>query len=60
MHHLHIDRYARMTTPVHALDARVKLVTVLSFVFLVVLTPDARYLSFFVYIAAAAAVIVAQ
>ncbi len=57
MHHLHMDMFARMDTPVHRLDARVKLTTALAFVFLVVLTPDARYLSFAVYITIMGAVI---
>lgn len=49
MHHTHIDRYAGLASPVHALDARAKLLVTLSFVFLVVLTPDGWFLSFGAY-----------
>lgn len=49
MHHTHIDRYAGLSSPVHVLDARAKLVTALAFVFLVVLTPDGWFLSFGAY-----------
>ncbi len=49
MHHTHIDRYSGLLSPVHALDARVKLLATLAFVFLVVLTPDGWFLSFGAY-----------
>ncbi len=49
MHHIHIDRYAGLASPVHALDPRAKLVAAVAFVFLVVLTPDGRFASFGVY-----------
>ena len=49
MHHTHIDRYAGLASPVHALDPRVKLAAALLFVFLVVLTPDGWFASFGVY-----------
>lgn len=49
MHHTHIDRYAGLASPVHMLDARVKLLVTLAFVFLVVLTPDGWFFSFGAY-----------
>jgi cobalt/nickel transport system permease protein len=49
MHHIHIDRYAGLESPIHSLDPRVKLIAVLTFVFLVVLTPDGWFASFGVY-----------
>ena len=49
MHHTHIDRYAGLESPIHALDSRVKLIAALAFVILVVLTPDGWFLSFAIY-----------
>lgn len=49
MHHLHIDRYANMTSPVHRMDPRVKTATMLSFILLVVMTPERHALSFTLY-----------
>ena len=57
MHHLHIDRFAGLSSPVHAIDPRAKLVTTLLFAFLVVLTPDGFFMSYAVYFLAALAVI---
>jgi cobalt/nickel transport system permease protein len=50
MHHIHIDRYAGLSSPVHALDPRAKIVALLAFVFLAVLTPDGRFVSFAGYL----------
>ena len=60
MHHIHIDRYAGLASPVHALDPRVKLAAFLAFVFLVVLTPDGRFISFWVYLFLAAGALAAS
>ncbi|MFA6472173.1 MAG: cobalt ECF transporter T component CbiQ [Candidatus Latescibacterota bacterium] len=49
MHHTHIDRYAGLESPIHALDSRAKLVAVLAFVILVVLTPNGWFLTFGLY-----------
>jgi cobalt/nickel transport system permease protein len=49
MHHTHIDRYAGLESPIHALDSRAKLVAVLAFVILVVLTPDGWFLTYGLY-----------
>lgn len=57
MHHLHIDRYAGFSTPVHRIDPRAKLLTLLSFIVLVVVTPDGFFVSFAAYLAFVWAVI---
>jgi cobalt/nickel transport system permease protein len=49
VHHTHIDRYAGLQSPVHALDARAKLLATIAFVFIVVLTPDGWFFSFGTY-----------
>lgn len=40
MHHLHIDRFAGIASPVHRLDPRAKLIAALLTILLIVLTPD--------------------
>ncbi|MFC1693268.1 cobalt ECF transporter T component CbiQ [Candidatus Latescibacterota bacterium] len=50
MHHIHIDRFAGMSSPVHSLDPRNKLLSTLVFIIAVVLTPDSYFFSFIVYI----------
>jgi cobalt/nickel transport system permease protein len=60
MHHTHIDRYAGLQSPVHALDARAKLLATLAFVFLVVLTPEGWFPTFGVYAVLVWAVIFAS
>lgn len=50
MHHTHIDKYTGIMSPIHTLDARVKLLATLAFVFLTVLTPDGWFLSYGVYV----------
>lgn len=57
MHHLHIDRFAGLSSPLHVLDARAKLVSTLCFILIVVLTPDGYFLSYAVYFFLLAAVI---
>ncbi|MFC1538938.1 cobalt ECF transporter T component CbiQ [Candidatus Latescibacterota bacterium] len=52
MHHLHIDRFAGLTSPVHRIDPRVKLLTTLVFIIMVVLTPNGYFLSYGIYFAA--------
>ncbi|MFC1551048.1 cobalt ECF transporter T component CbiQ [Candidatus Latescibacterota bacterium] len=52
MHHLHIDRFAGLPSPVHRIDPRVKLITTLAFIIMVVLTPDGYFLSYGLYFAA--------
>lgn len=49
MHHLHIDRFAGLTSPVHSLDPRAKLFTSLAFILLVILTPVGYFFSYFFY-----------
>ena len=46
MHHIHIDRFPGLSSPVHRIDPRVKLISVLAFIILVVLTPEGYFLSF--------------
>ncbi len=60
MHHTHIDRYAGLSSPVHALDARAKLLATVAFVFLVVLTPDGWFLSYGAYLLLAGAAVLAS
>jgi len=57
VHHLHIDRFAGLSSPVHSVDARAKLLATLAFLFLVVLTPDGRFVSYIVYFALVSTVI---
>lgn len=52
MHHIHIDRFAGLSSPVHSIDPRVKLFTTLAFIIMVVLTPDGYFLSYAIYFAA--------
>ncbi len=52
MHHLHIDRFASLSSPVHRIDPRVKLITTLIFIVIVVLTPNGYFLSYGLYFAA--------
>ncbi|MFC1485447.1 cobalt ECF transporter T component CbiQ [Candidatus Latescibacterota bacterium] len=49
MHHLHIDRYAGIQSPVHDIDPRLKLLGALSFILMVVLTPEEWFLSYILY-----------
>jgi cobalt/nickel transport system permease protein len=49
MHHLHIDRYAGIQSPVHAIDPRVKLTAAVLFVLVVVLTPEHWFVSYLCY-----------
>ena len=57
MHHTHIDRFAVMSSPLHAVDARVKLITTVGFILLVVLTPDGYFISYGLYVALMSVVI---
>ncbi len=52
MHHIYIDRFAGLSSPVHSIDPRIKLFTTLAFIILVVLTPDGYFLSYAIYFAA--------
>ena len=52
MHHIHIDRFAGFSSPVHSIDPRIKLFTTLAFIIMVVLTPDGYFLSYGIYFAA--------
>jgi len=52
MHHIHIDRFAGRSSPVHRMDPRAKLITVLAFILLVVMTPEGYFLTFFLYFTA--------
>ena len=52
MHHIHIDRFAGLSSPVHKIDPRIKLFTTLAFIIMVVLTPDGYFLSYGIYFAA--------
>ena len=52
MHHIHIDRFAGLSSPVHTIDPRAKLFTALAFIITVVLTPDGYFFSFALYFAA--------
>lgn len=49
MEHDFLDKYARLKGPMQALDPRAKIVSSLTFVVLVVLTPATDYLSFYLY-----------
>ena len=49
MHHLHIDRYAGISSPVHAIEPRLKVIGALSFILMVVLTPESWFLSYLLY-----------
>jgi cobalt/nickel transport system permease protein len=49
MHHTHIDHIAGLSSPVHSMDPRIKLLTALIFVFMVVLTPEGYFASFGMY-----------
>ena len=49
MHHIHIDRFAGISSPVHAIDPRAKLLAALALIILVVLTPEGYFFSFTVY-----------
>ncbi|MCE5251393.1 cobalt ECF transporter T component CbiQ [bacterium] len=49
MHHTHIDHIAGLSSPVHSMDPRAKLITSLLFIFMVVLTPDGYFVSFGMY-----------
>jgi len=49
MHHLHIDRYAGIQSHIHAIDPRLKLCGAISFVLMVVLTPDHWFASYALY-----------
>jgi cobalt/nickel transport system permease protein len=60
MHHTHIDRYAGLESPIHALDSRAKLITTLAFVILVVLTPNGWFFSFGLYALLAGTAIIAS
>ena len=60
MHHLHIDRFAAMNSPVHRMDPRAKIVAALAFVLASVLTPDGFFLSFALYGAVITAVVIAS
>lgn len=57
MHHLHIDRFAGYSSPVHSLDPRVKLAVVLVFILVTVLTPDGYFASYGLYFAAVGTVL---
>ncbi len=50
MHHLHVDRFAGIHSPVHRLDPRVKIVLALILVFTAVLIPESYFLSFGLFI----------
>ena len=52
MHHIHIDQFAGGSSPVHRMDPRAKFLTVLAFIFMVIMTPEGYFLSFFLYFSA--------
>lgn len=51
MHHEYIDRFSRGQSPVHRLDARVKIIVLVAWVVMMVLTPAARWWQITGYVA---------
>lgn len=51
MHHIHIDRFAGLESPVHRIDSRLKLIAALLFILIVVLTADGSFFSFGIHFA---------
>ena len=49
MHHIHIDRFAGLSSPIHNIDPRAKLLSALVFIIIVVLTPEGYFFSFALY-----------
>lgn len=49
MEHAFLDKYAELKSPIHRLDPRVKILSLLSFVFFVIFTPPVKFLSFLFY-----------
>jgi cobalt/nickel transport system permease protein len=49
VHLTHIDQFTGLSSPIHLMDPRTKLISTLIFLFLVVLTPEGYFVSFAVY-----------
>jgi len=51
MHHAFIDRYSNLKSPVHRLDARIKIILAFLAITLVVITPKVSFLPYYIYFA---------
>ena len=58
MKHSFLDQYSEGNSPIHRLDPRTKLITTLSFILMVVLTPVSRWQAFVLYFVLVATLII--
>ena len=49
MHHFYIDEYSGIKSPLHRIEARVKIIIFFTFILFIVLTPPAAYRAFSLY-----------
>jgi len=49
MHHYFLDKYANVNSIIHHLDPRLKIITFISYVLFVILTPPTEFIKFFLY-----------